>query len=94
MFISEVLIYEERLNTKPIISAPIKTLDKVFKDNNHEMRIVGGAVRDIALGRSPKDIDFATDATPDEMMAILDKAEIKYKPTGNRTRNYYCYNRR
>lgn len=82
MFISEVLIYEERLNTKPIISAPIKTLDKVFKDNNHEMRIVGGAVRDIALGRSPKDIDFATDATPDEMMAILDKAEIKYKPTG------------
>lgn len=82
MFIAEVLIYEERLNTKPIISKAIKTLDKVFKDNNHEMRIVGGAVRDIALGKSPKDIDFATDATPDEMISLLDKAGIRYKPTG------------
>jgi len=82
MRIGELLIYEERLNIKPIISTPIQTLDKVFKDNNHEMRIVGGAVRDIALGKSPKDIDFATDATPDEMIAILDKAGISYKPTG------------
>jgi len=82
MRIDEVLIYEERLNVKPIISTSIKTLDKVFKDNNYEMRIVGGAVRDIALGKSPKDIDFATDATPDEMIAILDKANIKHKPTG------------
>ena len=82
MLINEVLIYEERLNAKPIISPAIKTLDKVFKDNNHEMRIVGGAVRDIALGKSPKDIDFATDATPDEMMSILDKADIRHKPTG------------
>ena len=82
MLINEVLIYEERLNAKPIISPAITTLDKVFKDNNHEMRIVGGAVRDIALGKSPKDIDFATDATPDEMIAILDKANIRHKPTG------------
>jgi len=82
MRINEVLIYEERLNIKPIISTSIKTLDKVFKSNNHEMRIVGGAVRDIALGKSPKDIDFATDATPDEMIAILDKANIRHKPTG------------
>jgi tRNA nucleotidyltransferase (CCA-adding enzyme) len=82
MRIGELLIYEERLNIKPIISTPIQTLDKVFKDNNHEMRIVGGAVRDIVLGKSPKDIDFATDATPDEMIAILDKAGISYKPTG------------
>jgi hypothetical protein len=56
MLINEVLIYEERLNAKPIISPAITTLDKVFKDNNHEMRIVGGAVRDIALGKSPKDL--------------------------------------
>ena len=40
------------------------------------------AVRDIALGKSPKDIDLATDATPDEMIAMLDKANIKHKPTG------------
>ena len=78
----EVVIYEERLNVKPIISPSIKFLDKVFKNNNYEMRIVGGAVRDIALGKLPKDIDFATNATPDEMIAILDKANIRHKPTG------------
>jgi len=82
MRIDEVLVYEERLNAKPIISAAIIKLDKVFKNNKHEMRIVGGAVRDIALGKSPKDIDFATDATPDEMMKILDRAGIRHKPTG------------
>ena len=60
MRIDEVLVYEERLNAKPIISSAIIKLDKVFKDNNYEMRIVGGAVRDIALGKSHKDIDFAT----------------------------------
>ena len=46
---------------------------KVFKDNNFEIRIVGGAVRDIALNKAPKDIDFASDATPDEMIAMFDK---------------------
>ena len=54
----------------------------MFKDNQHEVRIVGGAVRDIALGKTPKDIDFRPDATPTEMMTMLDKAGIKHKPTG------------
>ena len=75
-------INEEALNIKSIITPAIRKLDKVFKDNQHEVRIVGGAVRDIALGKTPKDIDFATDATPTEMMTMLDKAGIKHKPTG------------
>ncbi|OUU25130.1 MAG: hypothetical protein CBB97_10330 [Candidatus Endolissoclinum sp. TMED37] len=73
---------EEALNVKSIITPAIKKLDKIFKANDYEVRIVGGAVRDIALGKEPKDIDFATDATPDEMMAMLDKAKIKTIPTG------------
>ena len=75
-------INEEALNIKPIITPAIKKLDKIFKANDYEVRIVGGAVRDIALGKEPKDIDFATDATPDEMMAMLDKAKVKTIPTG------------
>ena len=75
-------INEEALNIKSIITPAIRKLDKVFKDNQHEVRIVVGAVRDIALGKTPKDIDFATDATPTEMMTLLDKAGIKHKPTG------------
>ena len=67
---------------KDILNPALEKLDSVFKKNNFEIRIVGGAVRDIALGKSPKDIDLATDATPDEMIAMLGKAGIKHKPTG------------
>jgi len=82
MRINEVILHEELLDVKSVITSSIKKLDKVFKSNNYELRIVGGAVRDIALGKTPKDIDLATDATPDEMIAMLDKAGIKHKPTG------------
>ena len=73
---------EEKLETTSIITPSIKVLDKIFKQNKFEIRIVGGAVRDIALGKEPKDIDFATDATPDEMQKIFDKAGIRHIPTG------------
>src|ERR1700758_4204187 len=33
--------------------------------------LVGGCVRDLLLGREPKDYDVATDATPDQVMAIF-----------------------
>ena len=83
MLINEVIILqEETLDINSIVTPAIKYLDKVFKDNNFEIRIVGGAVRDIALNKAPKDIDFASDATPDEMIAMFDKEAIKYIPTG------------
>jgi len=82
MRINEVILHEELLDVKSVITSPIKKLDKVFKSNNYELRIVGGAVRDLALDKTPKDIDLATDATPDEMMAILDKAGIRHIPSG------------
>ena len=83
MLINEVItLKEEALDINSIVTPAIKYLDKVFKDNNFEIRIVGGAVRDIALNKAPKDIDFASDATPDEMIAMFDKEAIKYIPTG------------
>ena len=82
MRINEVILHEEKLDVKSVITSSIKKLDKVFKSNKYELRIVGGAVRDLAVGKTPKDIDLATDATPDEMIAMLDKASIRYKPTG------------
>ena len=81
----EGLNENEDLDTKAfneILNPALEKLDNVFKKNKFEIRIVGGAVRDIALGKSPKDIDLASDATPDEMVAMLDKAGIKHKPTG------------
>ena len=65
-----------------IISPDVKTLGELFSKNGFEIRVVGGAVRDVALGKSPKDIDLATDATPQEMQKMFDRAMIKHIPTG------------
>jgi poly(A) polymerase len=45
-------------------------------------RFVGGCVRDALLGRPIADIDIATPARPDEVVAALGKAGIKTVPTG------------
>ena len=39
--------------------------------HGHELRIAGGAVRDLLGGKVPHDIDFATTATPDQMKEIF-----------------------
>lgn len=38
--------------------------------------VVGGAVRDLLLGREPKDFDVATDATPEEVRALFRRSRI------------------
>ncbi len=42
-----------------------------FKDANFEIYIVGGAVRDILMNRPTYDWDFATNATPEEILKIV-----------------------
>ena len=42
----------------------------------YEAFIVGGAVRDLALGISPKDFDVATNATPDQVQRLFRKARL------------------
>ncbi len=38
--------------------------------------VVGGAVRDLLLGRHPKDYDVATDATPEQVKSVFRRARI------------------
>jgi poly(A) polymerase len=38
--------------------------------------VVGGAVRDLLLGRQPKDFDIATSATPDEVRSVFRRSRI------------------
>lgn len=45
-------------------------------------RFVGGCVRDAVLGRPIADIDIATDAPPESVMASLKDAGLKVVPTG------------
>lgn len=42
-----------------------------LKEHGHDAYIVGGAVRDLVLGRRPKDFDVATAATPDQIRELF-----------------------
>jgi len=42
-----------------------------LKDAGYQAHIVGGGVRDLLLGREPKDFDVATDATPEQVKAVF-----------------------
>ena len=72
----------ESAEFKSLMTPELLKLGKVFKQNNYDIRLVGGAVRDLMLGKSPKDIDLASDATPQKMQDILSNAGIKTVPTG------------
>uniref|UniRef100_A0A1I7XG11 F-box domain-containing protein n=1 Tax=Heterorhabditis bacteriophora TaxID=37862 RepID=A0A1I7XG11_HETBA len=42
----------------------------LFERNDFELRIAGGAVRDLLMGIAPADVDFATTATPTQMKDV------------------------
>lgn len=60
-----------------IFSPQLTTVLQVFEKYNYEIRLCGGAVRDILLGKMPTDLDFATTATPDEMVEMFEKENIR-----------------
>ena len=48
----------------------VKVLNRIHQ-GDYEAYLVGGGVRDLMLGREPKDFDVATNATPEEMKALF-----------------------
>ena len=76
---------EESINENKIslrVPGDIKGLYKLFQKNKKQLYIVGGAVRDAILGKSPKDFDLATDAKPDEVLKIAKKGGFKTYEVG------------
>ncbi|KAM8917490.1 CCA tRNA nucleotidyltransferase 1, mitochondrial isoform 1-T2 [Spinachia spinachia] len=55
----------------------LNDLAEIFEKHRHELRIAGGAVRDLLSGKRPDDVDFATTATPEEMKHMFQKAGIR-----------------
>ena len=49
------------------ITKEIKTIFDTLNNAGYECFMVGGCVRDFLLNKTPHDVDFTTDATPDEM---------------------------
>ena len=64
------------------IPSDIIKIQKGFKKNGKKLYIVGGAVRDAILGKSPKDFDLATDAKPDEVLKIAKDLGMKTVEVG------------
>jgi tRNA nucleotidyltransferase/poly(A) polymerase len=71
-----------RIKVDVPIPEDIRGIKDVFVKNGHKLYVVGGAVRDALLGKQPKDYDLATDATPDKVEAMMQRAGLKTLPTG------------
>lgn len=54
-----------------VAAAPTAQLAAAFTAAGHELALVGGPVRDAFLDRPVTDLDFASSATPDEILAII-----------------------
>ncbi|SDY19033.1 poly(A) polymerase [Micromonospora pattaloongensis] len=53
------------------VSPVADELGRRFAAAGHELHLVGGSVRDALLGRLGNDLDFCTDAEPDETLRVL-----------------------
>jgi len=53
------------------VSPVADELGRRFARAGHELHLVGGSVRDALLGRLGNDLDFSTDAHPDETLRML-----------------------
>jgi poly(A) polymerase len=49
----------------------VRTLGAAFADAGYELAVVGGPVRDALLGRETHDLDFTTNAMPDDILRIV-----------------------
>lgn len=78
----EGLIKEERIKFNLPIPQDIQQIQNIFNKNGYKLYIVGGAVRDALLGKTPKDYDLATDAVPDEVENMMNNAGLRTLPTG------------
>jgi len=54
------------------VSPVADDLGRRFAAAGHELHLVGGSVRDALLGRLGDDLDFATDARPEQVLELAD----------------------
>lgn len=59
------------------IDPTAKKLVQQLVDQGYETYIVGGAVRDLLLGLSPKDYDIATEATPEQVRSVFGRRRAR-----------------
>lgn len=73
---------QETVKVDYILPEPLKRVLKRIEEHDFEAYVVGGAVRDILLSKTPDDFDITTSATPEELREIF--GEKHWHPTGIR----------
>src|SRR5262249_30473369 len=61
---------------KELIDSDADKILRRLARNGHTAYLVGGCVRDLLLGRTPKDFDIATSATPNEIKDLFRNCRI------------------
>lgn len=62
--------------TRDLISPCALKVTDTLQRAGYEAYVVGGAVRDLMLGKEPKDFDVATNAEPEEVRALFRRSRI------------------
>lgn len=87
--VAKAVVYtqnEHRIEKGRIDPDAVRIVERL-RENGHEAYIVGGAVRDLLLGRKPKDFDIVTDAQPPRIKRIFHNSRV----IGKRFRLVHVY---
>lgn len=65
-----------------VFTPNVRRVADVLRKYGFDVRVVGGAVRDFIRGKIPRDIDFATDADPSEIIWVFNREGIDHDAGG------------
>src|SRR5262245_52690049 len=68
-------VYPDLIAPERVDPDAVKVLRRLAR-HEHTAYLVGGGVRDLLLGRAPKDFDIATSARPNEMRRLFRNCRI------------------
>ncbi|CAI5450850.1 unnamed protein product [Caenorhabditis angaria] len=67
----------ENKDFQALFTPQLQKLRGFFESRGFEIRIAGGAVRDLLMNIKPADVDFASTATPTQMKEIFEAEQIR-----------------
>lgn len=82
MINEETTLQIDQAEFEKLFTPEIKKVIETVRQYGFDIRVVGGAVRDFIIGKTPRDIDFATDADPSELIYIYQLEGIDYDAKG------------
>uniref|UniRef100_A0A1I7U2T5 CCA tRNA nucleotidyltransferase 1, mitochondrial n=1 Tax=Caenorhabditis tropicalis TaxID=1561998 RepID=A0A1I7U2T5_9PELO len=73
----KILKIEDNEDFRALFTPELLKLRNLFAKRDYELRIAGGAVRDLLMNIRPADVDFASTATPTQMKTMFEEENIR-----------------